>query len=138
VAPPAKRDVCPGGKREQAWQAKVEYGRTLRRREMQRSDPRVHTDHGCGQKDSGCQGSRGIDGGARMPQGTVGAMEAIKAEGTEAIVSEVRLIFGLPPAGEIPMRLEGVDSEGAWSPVALGVYFYLTREGPAFGRGRPE
>jgi len=35
-----------------------------------------------------------------------GATLAIEAEGTEAVVSEVRLVFGLPPAGEIPMRLE--------------------------------
>jgi len=45
------------------------------------------------------------------PRGDCGchpaATEAIEAEGTEAVVSEVRLVFGLPPAGEIPMRLEG-------------------------------
>jgi len=41
VAIPAKRDVRPGGKGDQAPQAKVENGRAFRRREVQRGNPRV-------------------------------------------------------------------------------------------------
>ena len=46
MAIPAKRDVGPGGKGDQAPQAKVENGRALRRREVQRADLRVLT-HAC-------------------------------------------------------------------------------------------
>jgi len=62
------------------------------RREVQRSDTRVHTYHGCGEKDSGYQGRHGervIGGGARMPLERLycgcgpGATEAIEADGSE-------------------------------------------------------
>ena len=69
---PANRDVIPGGKGDRAPQAKVENGRALCRREVQRGDPRVLTDHGCmedGAAPQGGLGERDVGGGARVPPG---------------------------------------------------------------------
>jgi len=68
----AKRDVGLGSKGDQAPQTKVENGRALRTREVQRVDPRVLTDHGCredGSAPKGGHGERGVDGGARVSPG---------------------------------------------------------------------
>ena len=136
MAIPAKRDVGPGGKGDQASQAKVENGRALCRREVRRDNPRVLTDTDVGMvpsppprvdpesETSGAEPER--------PQDDCGCDPGT----TDMVAGAVgRRVFGPPPAALGWWNPEGNRGAQRGCTVLIFFIYFIVRSGAASGTG---